>query len=104
MPASFCALPMSTARWWVARASRLRIFSGLHARADGWVRSALVVALLQHIAHHVTDDRRDFLPQTIHLALQIVEPALQVVEALVVAVEAGFDRRQIVTITAGLFE
>src|SRR5215813_9449071 len=60
-------------------------------------RSALVVALLQHVTHDIADNFWQVLPQAIHLTLQDVEP-------LVVAVEAGLDRRQIVAVTTGLFE
>src|SRR5262245_5633817 len=110
MRASSCGWRTSTARSSAARASRLRIFSGSHARADGEM-SALLVALAQDVAHHFADDRRQRVPQTmqigaqtVHFTLQTVKPALQVVKSLVVAVESGLDRCQVVAIAAGLLE
>src|SRR5262245_61546217 len=105
MRASFCGWPTSTAHSWAARASRLQIFSGSRARADEWgARSALLVALAQHVAHHLANDRWQLIPQAMQIGAQAADFPLQVVEPLVVAVEAGFDRRQIVAVATRLFE
>src|SRR5580704_13451609 len=77
-----------------------------------WASSLwLAVPLVEHAAHDLSDDLGQAPAQAIELALesielplQTVDLALDAIELLLDPIEAGFDRRQIVAIAAGLLE